>query len=369
MNRYEKRLSHVRTKMMEQGIDTLILTPGGAMRYLTGFSEDGHERLIALVVPDDRPWLFITPALNAAQVRENPAGIDDIRVWDDAEGWETLLASICTDLNLDIGIIGLDDNMPARFAIRLQEKLSTALLKLAGPIFIPLRSVKDNIEIASLANAAEATDSATAIAYEVCKAGATEREVANAIESHFALVGFEKTFETIVAAGQNGASPHHHTGRTKLKLGDVVVLDYGAKVDDYCGDITRTVSIGNASAQVREVYDTVYNAHQAGLEAIKPGATSHDVDRAVRKVIEDAGYGEFFLHRTGHGIGLDGHEAPNIVSGDRTPLMPGHCFSIEPGIYLPGQYGIRLENIVSVDEDGYPRVLNAEIPPTIPMVG
>lgn len=355
--------------MIELGIDTLVLTPGGAMRYLTGFSEEGHERLLALVVPDDRPWLFITPALNAAQVRDNPAEIDDIRVWDDAEGWEKLMTSVCRDLNLDIGIIGLDDDMPARFAIRLQEQLATALLKLAGPVFAPLRAVKDSVEVGALANAAEATDSATSVAFDACKPGATEREVATAIETHFALVGYDKTFDTIVAAGPNGASPHHHPGRTKLKKGDVVILDFGAKVDHYCGDITRTVSVGPASALVREVYETVYRAHQAGLEAITPTATAHDVDRAVRKVIEDAGYGEFFLHRTGHGIGLDAHETPNIVSGNRSILLPGNCFSIEPGIYLPGQYGVRLENIVTVDDDGHPRVLNAEIPSTIPIVG
>ncbi|MGI4789812.1 MAG: M24 family metallopeptidase [Janthinobacterium lividum] len=364
MNLYEKRLSLVRSAMHENGLDTLIVTPGAAMRYLTGFSEPG-SRFLALIIPDDQPWLFVVPALNAGQARQNPAGITDIRVWEDAEGWEVILGLLAKELMLDIGIVGLDDDMPARFVLKLQELMPTALLKLAGPALAPLRSRKDMLELASLQHAAEATDALIPIAYEACKLGASEIEIALAIQQAIARGGSADSFALIVGAGKNGASPHHNTGSTKVQSGDVVILDFGAMTDGYHGDITRTVAVGKASDEARQVYAVVYQAYLRGVNAVQPGATAHDVDAAARKVIADAGYGEFFIHRTGHGIGLDDHEAPYMLSGNYTTLQPGHCFSVEPGIYLPGKFGVRLENIVTVQEDGTARVFNEAIPPEL----
>lgn len=368
MNLYEKRLSRVRTAMHEHGLDTLILTPGAAMRYLSGFSETGHERLLALIIPDDQPWLFVTPALNASQVRANPAGIEDVRVWDDAQGWQSLLRELCTDLTLDIGIIGLDDDMPARFSLVVQTIMPTTLLKLASPVFAPLRAVKDAGELAAMQHAADATDALIAPAYAACMPGATERDIAAAIQNTLASLGVEASFESIVGTGANGASPHHHTGKTRVQAGDIVVLDFGARVDGYHGDITRVVAVGSASDEARRVYDVVYQAQAAAFDAVRPNATGHDVDAAARKVITDAGYGEFFIHRTGHGIGLDDHETPFVVAGNRGKLAPGNCFSIEPGIYLPGKFGVRLENIVCVTEDGLARSFNQPIAPELPVL-
>ena len=364
MNLYEKRLSRVRTAMHENGLDTLILTPGAAMRYLTGFSEPG-SRFLGLVVPDDQSWLFVTPALNAGQARQNPAGVSDIRVWDDAQGWETLLATLSKDLMLDIGIVGLDDDMPARFSIRIGELMPTALLKLAGAALAPLRAIKDALELAALQRAADATDALIPVAYEACRVGASEMEISLALGQSTARGGFQDSFAPIVGAGLNGASPHHNTGRTKVKRGDVVILDFGAMADGYHGDITRTAAVGEASDEARRVYDIVYRAYSAGVAAVRPGATAHDVDAAARQVIADAGYGEFFIHRTGHGIGLDDHEAPYMLSGNYTKLLPGHCFSVEPGIYLPGKFGVRLENILTVQDDGTAHVFNEAIPPEL----
>ena len=368
MNLYEKRLSRLRTAMQENGLDTLILTPGAAMRYLTGFSEAGFERLLALVVPDDQDWLFLTPTLNAEQVRQNPAGVTDVRVWDDGAGWEKLLAQLAKDLMLDIGIVGLDDDMPARFSLKIAELMPTALLKLAGPAFAPLRAAKDVQELAAMQHAAAATDALIPTLLDACRHGATELDVALVVQSGIAQAGQEPSFDPIIAAGVNGAQPHHHTGKTRLKQGDVIILDFGAKVDGYCGDITRTVALGEASDEARAVYDVVYQAYQAGVKAVRPGASGHDVDTAARRVIADAGYGEFFIHRTGHGIGLDDHEPPYMVAGNRAPLRPGECFSVEPGIYLPGKFGIRLENIVTVQDDGTARVFNQAIPPELIIV-
>lgn len=367
-NPYIQRLSRVRTAMNIHGLDTLILTPGAAMRYLTGFNEPAFERLLAVIVPNDDDWLFITPALNAGQVRENPAGVVDVRMWDDADGWEKLVHDVCIDLTLDIGIIGIDDDMPARFALKLRDLMPTTLFKLAGPALSELRVTKDTLELASMQHAADATDTLIPHAMGACHVGATELEVALAIQKGLANTGAEASFESIVGAGANGASPHHHTGKTRIKRGDVVVLDFGAKVDGYCGDITRMVAVGEAPDEAKRVYEIVLAAHDAALAAVKPGATAHDVDAAARKVIDDAGYGEFFIHRTGHGIGLDDHEPPYIVAGNYTRLVPGHCFSIEPGIYLPGRFGVRLENIVTVTEEGLGREFNQAIPSELPIV-
>lgn len=367
-NPYIQRLSRVRTAMNIHGLDTLILTPGAAMRYLTGFNEPAFERLLAVIVPNDDDWLFITPALNAGQVRENPAGVVDVRMWDDADGWEKLVHDVCIDLTLDIGIIGIDDDMPARFALKLRDLMPTTLFKLAGPALSELRVTKDTLELASMQHAADATDTLIPHAMGACQVGVTELEVALAIQKGLANTGAESSFESIVGAGANGASPHHHTGKTRIKRGDVVVLDFGAKVDGYCGDITRMVAVGEAPDEAKRVYEIVLAAHDAALAAIKPGATAHDVDAAARKMIDDAGYGEFFIHRTGHGIGLDDHEPPYIVAGNYTRLVPGHCFSIEPGIYLPGRFGVRLENIVTVTEEGLGREFNQAIPSELPIV-
>jgi Xaa-Pro aminopeptidase len=368
MTAYDERLARVRAGMKAHGLDTLILTPGASMRYLTGFSEIGHERLLALVVPKEEPWFFIAPSLNAAQVRENAAGIADVRIWDDAHGWESRLKDVIVDHTIDNGVIGIDDDMAARFSVKIQQLMPTTSLRLAGPAFASLRAAKDTLELASMQHAADATDALIPIAFAACQPGASELSVALALQQTMTEAGHEPSFTTIVAAGPNGALPHHHTGKTKIKHGDIMVLDFGAIVEGYCGDITRVAAVGEASDEARKVYDIVYRAHQAAIDAIQPGVTAEEVDAAARKVIVDAGYGEFFLHRTGHGIGLECHEAPNIVGGNKTVLQPGHCFSIEPGIYLPGQFGVRLENIVTVIEDGRARVFNQPIPPELPVV-
>ncbi len=368
MNTYRQRLSRLGTALRDQNLAALVLTPGAAMRYLTGFSEEGYERLLALVIPPDgREPLFVAPTLHAGQVRGNPAGITDIRLWDDAQGWQALIADVVRDWPMN-SVLGVDDAMPARFALPLAAMLPQTRLELAGPVITSLRAVKDTQELAAMQRAADATDALLPAVYAACRAGATEAEIAQAIHDGTGRGGHEASFAPIVGAGPNGASPHHHTGSTALKHGDVIVLDLGVKVDGYCGDITRTVALDAASDEARRVYDVVYRAHQAGVAAVQPGATGQDVDSAARQVIEEAGYGPYFVHRTGHGIGLDDHEPPYIVAGNHVPLQIGECFSIEPGIYLPDQFGVRLENIVTVADDGTARVLNAAIPPELRMV-
>lgn len=364
MNLYETRLSAVRAAMHENGLNALVITPGAAMRYLTGFSEPG-SRFLALIVPAEQPCVFVVPALNAGQARQNPAGITDVRAWEDAAGWERVLGPLVQDLKLNSSTVGLDDDMPARFVLALQKLMPNASLDLAGAVLAPLRSYKDAGELAALQQAAAATDALIPVAYAACQIGASEIEIALAIQQAIARGGHAESFAPIVGAGVNGASPHHNTGAAQIQRGNVVILDFGAMTGGYHGDITRTVAVGPASDEAKRVYEIVYRAYSAGVAAVRPGAAAQDVDAAARKAIADAGYGEYFIHRTGHGIGLDDHETPYILAGNETLLQPGHCFSIEPGIYLPGHFGVRLENIVTVSEDGTARVLNEAIPPEI----
>ena len=362
---YAQRRQAVQAAMQENGLDGLVITPGAAMLYLTGFSEPG-SRFLALVAACSKPWAFVVPALNAGQARANPAGITEIRAWDDAGGWAAVFAPLAQELGLagEVGI-GVDDEMPARFALALQELLPSAKMSVAGAVLAPLRSRKSADEIAALSRAAAATDALIPIAYAACKPGASERDIARAIGQAIAEASHTDSFAPIVGAGVNGASPHHNTGLTQVKTGDVVILDFGAMTDGYHGDITRTVAVGEASDEARRVYEAVYQAYAAGVAAVQPGALASDIDAAARRVITDAGYGDYFIHRTGHGIGLDDHETPYMMAGNKTLLQPGHCFSIEPGIYLPGRFGVRLENIVTVSEDGAAQVLNEAISPEI----
>ncbi len=364
MDIYAKRLQMVHQSMVTWGLDTLLITPGAAMRYLTGFSEEGFERLICLVVPDDRNCVLICPSLNAEQARRNPAAITDVRVWDDGQGWEPTLKALATSLDLDIGIVGVDEGMTARFLLRIQELLPTTLFKSSEKVFVDCRVQKDPGELASLQHAAEVSDRTIIAAVNACRTGKKEKEVALAINTAIALQGASPSFETIVSSGPNSALPHHTPGARKLREGDVVNLDFGARFDGYCGDITRVVSIGDPTEEQKRIYQIVYDAHQAARLAAKPGTSAQAVDAAARKVISDAGFGEFFIHRTGHGIGLDDHEQPNIVSGSFQKLLPGMCFSIEPGIYLPGKFGIRLENIYTITNDGC-RSFNEDIAPSL----
>lgn len=368
MTNYETRIQRVRESMAARSIGLLIVTPGAAMRYMTGFSEESHERLLALFIADGIDPFFVVPSLNATQTEKNPAGIIDVRAWDDSDGWEEIVRQFHYELDGDASTIAIDDDMPARFTLTFQELFPTSTFFSASGVVSPHRILKDDAEIQLLRTAAKLTDRAIDVGFSACAAGSSEMDVAFAIQKQFALDGLEHSFGTIVAAGPNGALPHHRTSETKLKSGDVVVLDFGAKYQGYCGDITRTIAVDHADDLAIHIYNIVYEAHQRGLESIKRGATAHDVDVAVRQTIVDAGYGEFFLHRTGHGIGIHVHEQPYIVSGATIELMPGHCFSLEPGIYLPGKFGVRLENIVTIADDGSPLVLNAPIAPAIPIL-
>jgi D-alanyl-D-alanine dipeptidase len=215
-----------------------------------------------------------------------------------------------------------------------------------------LRAVKDPAEVELLAAAAAAADAAFEEIRTMRFSGRREREVGADLAELLRRFGHSQVDFTIVGSGPNGANPHHETGDRVIEPGDMVVLDFGGLKDGYGSDTTRTVHVGEPTEEERRVHDVVRAAQQAGFEAVRPGAACQDVDRAAREVITEAGYGEYFIHRTGHGIGVTTHEPPYMIEGEEQPLVPGMCFSVEPGIYLPGRFGVRIEDIVTVTEDG-----------------
>jgi Xaa-Pro aminopeptidase len=336
--------------MKEAGIDCYIACTPVSMGYLAGFFESGGERLLLMALrPDGKPAM-IAPRLSATHAKHT--NIDDIRLWGDGEDPSNVFESLAQDWGLKTAVIGVDDETPAGYLLPMQKVLPAALFRTAGDVAAKVRKRKDAAELALMKSAAKIADAALAEALAVIRPGNTESAVASAIWQSMMSDGGTPTF-CIAAAGAFGAEPHHETSETPLAAGDVVVMDWGCSVGHYLSDITRTVCCGRASEEAKRVYRTVYNAHMAAREAVRPGVACEEVDARARGVIEAAGYGDYFIHRTGHGIGMMGHEPPHIVSGEQSLLEEGQCFSIEPGIYLPGKFGVRIENIVTVTADGH----------------
>jgi Xaa-Pro aminopeptidase len=352
--------------MREAGVEALVLTPGADLFYLTGF-EHAHaaERLLALVLRQDGSAQWIAPAMNVPQVEDRAQPGERVRGWSDEEGYLPALKQAVSGA----GSIAFDDEARSAFLLDLLAIAPSARLLRASDILQSLRIRKDAVELAALRAVARQVDQTIPEAIALCKPGRTEADVDQALRAALLRRDPESAVAfTIIASGPNSALPHYETARRRLEPGDVVILDFGtrgslpiegrngpdrSRLTGYLSDITVTCSIGQpADAEVRAVYRTVWEAQQAAVAAVRPGATCESVDRAARAVIEQAGYGAYFIHRTGHGLGLQGHEPPFIRAGNAQVLEEGMVFSIEPGIYLPGRFGVRLEIIVSVGQDG-----------------
>ena len=340
--------------MVEQGVDALLLSLGADLPWLTGYEAMPLERLTMLVFPEDGEGTLVVPRLEAPRVETRP-GVFTLRPWEETEDPVALVATLVGSRpNLAVS-----DRSWATFVLRLQKALPGATWRVASSITGPLRAVKDAAEIDALSRAGAAADRVAAqlLGGDVPLFGRTEAEVSRELGERLVAEGHARVNFAIVASGPNAASPHHEPGRRRIEAGESVVCDFGGTLDGYCSDITRTVFTGSPPPEYVEVYETVRLAQEAGVVAARPGTPAEDVDRAVRRRIAEQGYGSFFVHRTGHGIGMEEHEDPYLVEGNATVLAPGNAFSIEPGIYLPGRYGVRIEDIVVVGEDG-PRALN-----------
>lgn len=351
---YQQRLDRVREAMGEQGVDVLLLSVGHDLPYLTGYYAMPLERLTMLVVPRDGDATLVIPRLEAPRVVEQP-GVFSLLAWDETENPIDRVAELAAGASA----AAVGDQMWARFLVELLPALPGVTYRRAVDVVGPLRMVKDDAEIAALAAAGAAADRVADQLHggEIELVGRTEAQVSADLSARLIAEGHDKVNFAIVAAGENAASPHHHPGERVIAAEEIVLCDFGGTMDGYCSDTTRCVFTGDVPADIADAYAVLHEAQAASVAAATVGTPCADVDRAARQVIADAGYGEYFVHRTGHGIGMEEHEDPYIVEGNDRPLAAGHAFSVEPGIYLPGRWGMRLEDIVVAAADG-PRPLN-----------
>jgi len=352
---YAGRLRRAADAAAGRRLDGLIVGVGPDLEYLAGYAAPALERLTALIVRPGSAPVLIVPELERPRALEAPgAGLVEMVGWVDGDDPYEDAAKV---FGGSPARVAAGNQLWAAHLLALQTLLPDTAFEVAGPVLAELRAVKDAGEIGFLSRAGAAADAAFGDILAEGLGGRTEREVAASLAGHLVERGHETADFTVVASGPNGASPHHEPGGRAIRSGDVVVFDFGGRLGGYCSDISRTVSVGEPPDEARSVHGIVRSAQQAAFEAVGSGATGAEADRSARDVIEEAGYGEAFVHRTGHGIGLDVHEEPYLVAGNDRPLVRGNCFSIEPGIYLKGRFGVRIEDIVAITEDG-PRRLN-----------
>lgn len=353
-----ERMSKLRARMAATGTDLVVIGPSSHMQWLAGLSPHGDERPVMLMVARDYAG-FLMPALN---VESSRAGTDlPFFPWADDEGPAAALDGLLDATGIDRATcsIVLDETMRADFALLVLDALPGARRRFTDDTVSALRAVKDETEYAALKRSALINDAAARAAFAALRPGVTERDIEAVIRDAYKAHGAAPEFTSVCFAG-NGAYPHHHTGDTGLRDGDAVLIDTGCRIDGYPSDMTRVGYLGKAPEEFETVAQIVERAVRAALAAVKPGVRASEVDRAARSVIADAGYGGHFPHRTGHGLGVDIHEPPYITASSGTELEEGMVFSIEPGIYLPGRFGMRLEDIVIVRGDG-PEILS-ELP-------
>lgn len=352
---YKNRLNSLRAAMQDESVDLVALGPGAHLAWLTGVRPHADERPLLFCVTQSYAG-FLMPALEAQSARQQTEELP-FHTWDDAEGPARALHECLTEAQAGTAVsIVLDETMRADFAALVQDALPNASRQFTATTIGALRMRKDESEYKTLKRNALIADTAMQKAWSEMRIGMTENDVAEIVRESFKSSNAVPLFN-IVGAGPNGAFPHHHTGDTKLAQGDVVVMDIGGGQAGYSSDITRMASMGEPPAGYHDIHNVVEAAVQSAMAAAKPGVSAHAVDDAARKVITDAGYGELFVHRTGHGMGVEIHETPYITSTSQTTLDEGMVFSIEPGIYQTGKYGLRLEDIVILRADG-PEVLS-----------
>ncbi len=351
---YAARQQAARRLMGDQHIDLLAVAPSDDLQYLLGYVPHPDERPCYLLL-ESGGAAFVVPSLNATEAAAYV--ILPTFVYTDAEGPANALAAAAGALGGKAPRrIAVSDTMRADFVLTLQAAYPDARLGLGSLVLAPLRMRKSVEEIELLKRSARHADQAMRDAWSAFRVGATEREIGEAAAASFRRSGSEEVSFTQVASGPNGAFPHHHSGDRKLRPGDAVTLDLGGRLEQYASDLTRMALLGKPTARHLEVHRTVEAAVVAGMEAARPGGLLKDVDLAARGVIERAGFGQYFVHRVGHGLGLSVHELPSVTHLNTQPIEEGMVFSVEPGIYLPGEFGVRLEEIVHIARNGAQRV-------------
>ena len=362
--RYANRLQRAAEVAGERSLDGMIVGVGPDLEYLTGYRAKPLERLTALSIgaPDRDPVLFV-PRLEEAAARAGVRPDVTIRTWDETDDPHAAVLAQFAARGDGRASIAISERAWALHLMRFQERRPDVIWSPASAVLRELRMVKDAEEIELLRRAAVAADRVVAAIAAGRLVGRTEADVAREVRERLVAEGHEEAHFAIVGSGPNSASPHHEASERVIQPGEPIVLDIGGAVGGYGSDITRTVWVTGGDGGVpvdsgfRRVYDTVRRAQEAATDAVRPGVACEEIDGVARRLIDDAGFGDRFIHRTGHGIGLEGHEEPYVVAGNELPLEEGHAFSIEPGIYLEGRHGVRIEDIVVCGADG-PDVLN-----------
>ncbi|MEO8055110.1 MAG: Xaa-Pro peptidase family protein [Acidobacteriota bacterium] len=341
---YRERQERALAAAKSAGLDALVAVPSTSMAWLCGTDPGRSERLMALVLRPKVPSVFVTPFFEEERVRRD-AVVDRTAVWLEHEDPIKLLATLLAGAKR----IGVEGTTDFHTAARLRDATGARLVD-AASLFDGLRAVKSDAEKAILKDAASRMVAAIAATHARLAAGMTEKEAGEVLSGELRRLGVRGG--ALVQFGASAALPHGGPGDARLAKGDVVLIDGGCRVRGYTSDITRTVAFGSASDEVRTVYAAVDAAQRAAFAAFRAGAIPEDVDRSARKAIEDAGYGAYFTHRLGHGLGMDGHEAPYLVRGNRVPLVSGNVCTLEPGVYLPGKLGVRIEDDAIATADG-----------------
>jgi Xaa-Pro aminopeptidase len=353
---FRARMARAASQAERAGLTGVLVTPGPDLIYFAGYMPVAiTERITMLLIQSGRDPAMIVPILERPDAEAAPsAGAIELSDWTDgADPYEATARLLDKD-----GRYAISDSAWAMHVLGLQRELPESSYVSMTSTLPMLRAVKDEDELERLTAAGAAADECFEELLEVRFAGRTETEVAADLAALLIDHGHSQVDFTVVGSGPNGANPHHEAGDRTIQEGDMIVLDFGGLKDGYGSDTSRTIHVGEPTDEEREVHDIVRAAQQAGYDAVRPGVACQEIDRAPRRVITEAGYGEQFIHRTGHGIGLTTHEPPYMVEGEAHELEPGMCFSIEPGIYLSGRFGVRIEDIVTVTEDGGRRLNN-----------
>jgi Xaa-Pro aminopeptidase len=353
---YRRRLQGVAAEAAGRGVAALLVTPSPDYAYLLGYRPPALERLTCLVLPASGEPSLVLPRLEEPLARHELGGLAEsieLLSWDETDDPFHLVRGLLEGIT---GRVGVQDQMWARFVLRLRAALDPIELVEAGPSIAALRRLKSPDEVERLRAAATAADAAMQQITAERLSGRSEAEVSRRIDELLLAAGHETADFAIVASGPNSASPHHVPGERVIEPGDAIVLDIGGALGGYCSDTSRTAFVGEPQADFAALYEVLREAQAAACEAVAPGVRAESVDAAARQAITEAGYGERFIHRTGHGIGLETHEEPYIVSGNAEPLQAGYAFSLEPGIYVEGQWGARIEDIVVCTDAGGERL-------------
>ena len=355
---YAARMARVVADAEAAGTDGVLVTPGPDLVWLTGYQPTAiTERLTVLVLSTDREPTLLVPTLERPDA-ERAVGTAATTVVDWLDGADPYASA--SGLLRPEGRYVVSDNAWAMHLLALQARLPRTTYDSMTTRLPMLRAVKDANELARLAAAGAAADATYEQVLGVRFSGRKETDVAADLAGLLREHGHEQVDFTVVGSGPNGADPHHEAGDRTIEVGDCVVLDFGGLMDGYGSDTSRTVCVGEPTDEIREVHEVVRLAQQAGVDAVRPGVACQEIDRAARAVITDAGYGEHFIHRTGHGIGTTTHEPPYMIEGEEQPLVTGMCFSVEPGVYLPGRFGVRIEDIVTVTDTAGRRLNNTD---------